>query len=298
MEGLFRALGYKHNAWPMQRMAELRPRWAPSAETPLHLQARLLGIGGLLPAEVLRVNDDGLYARKLWDCWWREREQFADCILPVQAWRLHGLRPANHPQRRLALGAHWCSNGSLVKRIEQWCSNDRARNELVSSLTDSLQVEQDDFWNWHWTFRSRRMPKPQPLLGQTRVSDLAIHVILPWLAVRASGGSNERLLDRIRDRYFHWPVAEDNSVLKLARQRLLGSTSTKPFKTAASQQGLIQIVRDFCDNSNAICEDCKLPDVAESFHSLAPCQSQSAMETPAGPAKRRTSGDTRKHIRT
>ena len=26
-EGLLRALGYKHNVWPMQRLAELRPRW-------------------------------------------------------------------------------------------------------------------------------------------------------------------------------------------------------------------------------------------------------------------------------
>ena len=29
-EGLFRALGYKHNVWPMQRVAELRPHDRPN----------------------------------------------------------------------------------------------------------------------------------------------------------------------------------------------------------------------------------------------------------------------------
>jgi hypothetical protein len=260
-EGLFRALGYKHNSWAMQRVAELRPRWKSPGATPLQLQARLLGIGGLLPAEMLRADSDGSYPRALWDCWWRERYQFGDCILPRQAWRLHGLRPANHPQRRLALGAHWCADATLVSRLEKWCACDLARSELVKSLTEALQVRHDTFWNWHWTFRSTRMSKPQPLLGQTRLSDLAINVILPWLAIRASEGGNTRLLDKIRSRYFEWPAAEDNSVLKLARQRLLGSASIKPFSTAAAQQGLIQIVRDFCDNSNAICDNCKLPEV-------------------------------------
>ena len=53
-EGLFRALGYKHNVWPMQRLAELRGRVCPenSRLDPLALQARLLGAGGLLPEEL------------------------------------------------------------------------------------------------------------------------------------------------------------------------------------------------------------------------------------------------------
>ena len=35
-EGLFRALGYKHNVWPMQRLAELRPRWQTEAPLTHH----------------------------------------------------------------------------------------------------------------------------------------------------------------------------------------------------------------------------------------------------------------------
>ena len=54
-EGLFRALGYKHNVWPMQNLAESRSRWSRGADSAFELQARLLGISGLLPAELTRV---------------------------------------------------------------------------------------------------------------------------------------------------------------------------------------------------------------------------------------------------
>jgi hypothetical protein len=33
----------------------------------------------------------------------------------------------------------------------------------------------------------------------------------------------------------------------------------------AAQQGLIQMVRDFCDHSNAICEHCKLPELLKDW---------------------------------
>src|SRR5205823_14333632 len=55
-EGLFRALGYKHNIWPMQRLAELRPRWSTRNGDPIDIQARLFGISGLLPTELTRAQ--------------------------------------------------------------------------------------------------------------------------------------------------------------------------------------------------------------------------------------------------
>ena len=53
-EGLFRALGYKQNVWPMLRLAELRGVLAAKKLSPLEWQARLLGAGGLLPDELTR----------------------------------------------------------------------------------------------------------------------------------------------------------------------------------------------------------------------------------------------------
>jgi len=175
-------------------------------------------------------------------------------MLPRTLWRLHGLRPANHPQRRLALGARWLVSEDLPGRLKDWCMQDIPAGKLCASLAEVLEAGTDDFWSWHWSLGSARLPRPQRLLGLGRVSDLGVNVVLPWLYARTSGDGvrgAEGLRDRVTDRYFAWRATEDNSVLRLARKRLLASGSGPgyelqvKFSRAALQQGLLQIVRDF-----------------------------------------------------
>lgn len=275
-ENLFRTLGYKHNVWPMQNLAETKSRWSHGANSAFGFQARLLGVSGLLPDELTRAQKGtDNYLRRVWDFWWRERDGFADCILPRAVWKFHGLRPANHPQRRLALASHWLADGNLISEIENWCATEisdgraarsRGPTKSVDSLREIFQVRRDEFWSWHWTFRSARMRKPQPLLGDARATDLAVNVVLPWLWIRAVEGKNEKLQHIVEQRYFAWPAAEDNSVLKLARQRLLGSSNARVLKNASAQQGLMQIVRDYCEHSNAVCENCRFPELVRDWN--------------------------------
>jgi hypothetical protein len=104
------------------------------------------------------------------------------------------------------------------------------------------------------------------LLGAARLTDLAVNVVLPWLWVRAREGGNEKFQREVERRFFAWPAAEDNSVLKLARQRLLGVGKTRALNSAAAQQGLMQIVRDFCEHSNAVCEHCRFPELVRGWN--------------------------------
>lgn len=260
-EGLFRGLGYKRNQWPMLRLAELRLRLCPDQGRPAATltQARLFGIGGLLPEELGRHRSTAQYVRHLWDSWWRERDAFADCVLPRELWNFAGSRPANHPERRLGLAAHWLAEGGLPAKLERWCASAIAEDQLQSSLLGVMQTDADEFWDLHWTLRSKPTAKPQPLLGATRLTDLAVNAVLPWLWVRSVEGRNETLRAELERRYFGWPAAEDNAVLRLARQRLLGGRPGKLFRSAAAQQGLLQIVADFCSHSNALCEECRFP---------------------------------------
>jgi hypothetical protein len=259
-EGLFRALGYKQNVWPMQRIAELLPRLAEAGQSALDWQARLFGVSGFLGVahEKSRHHE---YLQTLWDHWWREREKFQEVVLPKTLWRFNGLRPANQPQRRLALAAHWLASKNFSAKLEEWFTTEPATMPLPQSLLACLQPAEDDFWSRHWSFQSPRLAKPQPLLGEARATDLAINVILPWFWTRARAGKNPRLTQLAEQRFLAWPAAQDNSLLRLARQRLLGRQTAGRAASAASQQGLLQIVRDFCDHSNAVCADCSFPDL-------------------------------------
>ena len=278
-ENLFRALGYKHNVWPMQNLAETKLHWARDANSAFEFQARLLGVSGLLPDELTRVQKSSdTFLRRTWDFWWRDRDEFENCLLPRAVWKFHGLRPANHPQRRLALASHWLADKNFISKIENWSAAEiweasaarplRPAGKFAISLREILEAH-DEFWSWHWTARSARMKKPQPLLGDARVTDLAANVILPWLWIRAVEGKNEKIRREVEWRYFAWPAAEDNSVLKLARQRLLGSSNTRVLKNASAQQGLMQIMRDFCEHSNAVCENCRFPELVRATINLA-----------------------------
>ncbi|MCL4178627.1 MAG: DUF2851 family protein [Verrucomicrobia bacterium] len=267
-EALFAALGYKHNVWPMRRLAELLPQLLDSSGVPdrFQLHTRLLGVGGLLPAELTRSRptvDD--YTRRAWDLWWREKETYDAIALPERIWRFHGFRPSNHPQRRLALAAQWVVAGDLPQRLESWLAAELPPAREPSKLMRVLQGQSDPFWSWHWNLHARRLARPQPLLGPQRVTDLAINVILPWLRMRAVIGANHPLQQVAEQRYFDWPAAEDNATLRLARQRLLGGPRPRFFRTAALQQGLLQIERDFCQQSNALCEHCPFPGLLDAY---------------------------------
>jgi hypothetical protein len=92
------------------------------------------------------------------------------------------------------------------------------------------------------------------------MTDLAVNVVLPWLWARAAAGRNTALCTEAEARFLNWQAGEDNATLRLARERLWAGTPPRGlFQRAAAQQGLLQVVRDFCDHSNARCDDCQFP---------------------------------------
>ncbi|MBM3882090.1 MAG: DUF2851 family protein [Verrucomicrobia bacterium] len=284
-EGLFAGLGYRHNVWPMRRLGELLPRLRAGRALPTHplaWQARLLGVAGLLPTEPTRSRHAAdEYLRSIWDLWWRERAGYADCLLPRQVWRFHGVRPANHPQRRLALAAHWVSDPGWIDRLEEWLTEDLTPAALAPTLARRLSSPPDPFWSRHGRLGAARLAKKQPLLGAPRVTDLAINIVLPWFWSRARAGRNETLAQRVAQRYFAWRPAQDNALLRQARRRLWRGNRRGTPRTAAQQQGVLQILGDFCDHSNALCADCRFPGLVAGLAEQAPDGERA--EGPAAP---------------
>ena len=192
-------------------------------------------------------------------------QNLAKRILPWDVWTFHGLRPANRPERRLALAACWLSRPNFVPWLDDWVCQTETRPTPAAALLGHLTAS-DEYWSTHWTFRSGRFPKAQPLLGAGRLHDIAVNVILPWLYARASADDNTGLRQRVVERYFAWPKGQDNSRLRFVRQRLLVVRRIS-LRGAAVQQVLLQVQADFCNRTNALCDDCVFPDLVHR-HSL------------------------------
>jgi hypothetical protein len=266
-EGLFAALGYKHNAWPFRVLAETLDLGAHEPlEDAAAWEARLLGLAGLLPAPAGRKSAPAL--QSLWDIWWRERERFHDRLLPEGVWQFAGIRPANHPQRRLALAARWLAQPRFVRDLEAWLHE--ARAHPAAALLERLSPRDSGAWARQWTLAGRPVGTTAPLLGAARATDLAMNILLPWFLARARAGGNETLCRRIETWYLDWPAGEDNALLKLTRQRLLGDRPLRGLRGAAVQQGLLQIARDFCARSDAICSACQFPALVGAWAATEP----------------------------
>jgi hypothetical protein len=263
---LVSALGYRHNTWPLRCLAE----WVSPEHDRMDVvgaQACLLGLSGLLPAQADGPNAGQL--RMMWDRWWREAGRWPAGGLPREAWRLGGIRPANHPERRLAMAGHWLASGPRGPALVEAVMGASAAADACDRFARALQPAADDFWESHWTMGSVAS-RTAPLLGGPRMVDLAINVVLPWLWARASSAPGMDadpcgVAGRIWRRFEEWPAGEDNAVLRMARLRLMGGERRRLPRTAIVQQGLLQVAADFCDASNALCEGCGFPAMVEAW---------------------------------
>lgn len=238
-ESLAVALGYKNNKLPFQVLAQRVPR--KTAATPRG-EALLFGIAGFLE----QPEPPSAAARRemsaLWQNWWRMRSRHTP--LPRRAWKLTGLRPANHPLRRL---------GALTAAVHDW-KNIRPALEAADLplLERTLGNLRHPFWSHRTGWSSKARTTPLALIGTERIRDIFVNICLPW----ASPNINESLWRSL-------PAGPSSAPLRVVQARLFGDANTPrtlPRKFYV-QQGLLQIYADFCLHEEGDCERCAFPDL-------------------------------------
>lgn len=123
-------------------------------------------------------------------------------------WDFSGLRPLNHPVRRLCALAQYAVTGSFL-------SMERC------------------FWTEHigWTGTQKRVE----LVGKGRLQAIELNVQVPFRLV----GGDVSVLEKL-------PVEPVNSVMKETAYTLFGPDhSPALYRTALARQGLLQIFNDF-----------------------------------------------------
>ncbi len=228
-----------------------------SENDPEKAYALLFGASGLLPAQpkMFFDNESKSVIRKMWDWWWRKSNIFADNTMKSDEWVLAGIRPQNHPQRRLLAAAKLFvgQKQSLLKKMSEIfnsSSNDYKR--MIAEALKELAVNSSDYWRKHIILGSPVQNNTGKLIGKSRAVAILINIVIPFLVAEKL----EHLLDT--DFLSELPPEDSNTIVRRAARNLLG-TDHNPhliYNCALRQQGLIQIYYDFCMVDKTLCEDC------------------------------------------
>jgi hypothetical protein len=258
-EEVLSALGYKHNRMPFRLLARRVPvqtlRQYAKGDT-LRAFALLAGVSGLLPDRPAAAWDEEtrLFIRKVWDIWWKLQGQWGPHALSRKEWRLAGVRPVNHPLRRLMAAATLASDRlSLSAKLIAFVDPEHER--FFERLTQAFaETPADGYWSHRLGLTGPRRAAPVALIGEERATALVVNVAIPFLA---SGGhlgpSHQSLLRAL-------PPEHDNSLIRTTAALLLGRDHNPAvYRGALRQQGLIQIFQDFCLHDRSRCQTCSLP---------------------------------------
>lgn len=251
------ALGYKHNKGAFRELAarvSLKTLRSIADGKAMRAYALLLGVAGLMPD---RSGSDWdavtrRFVRGLWDTWWKRRTEWAPLRLARDQWRLSGIRPQNHPRRRLAaaaalFGGTFRLEDELSAGLRDGLAPARAVRHAVQRFQESSRME---YWMRRLSFSGERTDRDVALVGERRASEIFINVALPFMA--ASGVFPTDCLDCL-------PVGEDNACVRRAAHALFGCDHNPAlYRNGLVQQGLLQIFYDFCVHGHAACERCRL----------------------------------------
>jgi len=257
-EEVMAALGYKHNQAAFRKLAEVVPLAMLRAEAGGDADlafALLAGAAGLLPQQLAAKLDDEARAaaRRWWDAWWKRRERFAAGALTAAHWRLAGIRPLNHPLRRLAAAAAlFVAPRALA---EEWLElADKFPRDCLDRAREHLLAARHPFWDFRLTLGGKRAAKPAALIGEARADAILINDFVPFLAARDCGAPFAK------DLLAQLPVEQDNAVLRETAFALFGRDAPNSLlRDGLRRQGLLQIFHDYCLNDRSRCATCPLP---------------------------------------
>ncbi|MDA0323358.1 MAG: DUF2851 family protein [Verrucomicrobia bacterium] len=240
---LMGALGYKNNAAAMRLLANRVPALELYEETegdPQACYAVLMAVSGLLPEQLPAPADRASrgFIRGLWNVWWKQAEPWNDRTLSESIWKLGGLRPPNHPRRRLAAAASLiCQNPRMGEVVESFSRN--SAEEWLHDAKAWLHISGPiAYWRNHLSLGGNIHPRGVALIGQGRAAAIISNLLIPYVALHDAKFAEEQLLR-------HLPAEEDNTLIRQAALNLLGHDHNPAmYHLGLRQQGLIQIFLD------------------------------------------------------
>jgi hypothetical protein len=242
--GICDGLGYMSNRDAFAALAEAVPLACLRGRSMDNIAAMLFGAAGLLP-DLTReavLPRHRAAVRKMWDVWGAARVSHFSI-----EWSRSGLRPNNVPERRvMALAALLSAIDARPAAALLKAFDDGNEREILRRLRDVLRPSHDEALATFHTF-CRDLRRPAALLGNKRVDDLIVNLVLPLYMAHGLLRGDRDCCELARAIYMIIPRLQDNRQLEEAAHYFFvpPSRAHVAIDSACAQQGLLQVYRDF-----------------------------------------------------
>lgn len=258
-EAVLTACGFAHFKHHFQVVARSLPYDRArqlAREDAMLLEAALLQISGLLPTSLPEGTTAVPHFARLRGL----RNDRLDGLraLPLE-WKRVGVRPINYPERRMAGAAQLVSKTvaqGLVTAIDDIWGMDAKPMAIRKEFEKLFPGAAMGFWASHCTWTGKKMDRAAAPIGAGRVRSIIGNVFIP-LGLGLARQRRDRVREeRVLDFFAALPREPDNHIQELMLPRLFG-TGPKPNLDFRTQQGLIQMFRDWCE-PNPSCRNCSV----------------------------------------
>jgi len=257
-ESILSACGFAHFKQHFQAVARALPYERArqlAQEDPLLLEAALMQIAGLLPKDPPASESAVPHYARLRGL--RNQRLEGLRALPLE-WRRVGVRPINYPERRMAGVARFVArtaNSGLVATLDDLWGRETKPAELRAEF-EKLFPNATGFWATHCTWDGKKMTRAVATLGPGRVRSIIGNVFIPVGLALARQRRDRVREERVLAFFAALPQEPDNHIQKVMLPRLFG-TGAKPKLDFRTQQGLLQMFRDWCE-PNPSCRNCSV----------------------------------------
>ena len=203
-EGLCDSLGYSKNREPFRLLAKLLPirllyhiitKYSEKWETVLILEALYLGTAGFLSVgeeKIPNSNCPWKYHQYLKKLWIKLKRNYNLREIGFDRWDFSGVRPYNSPLFRLLAASRIISKffpSSISQIIISKFASAQTGDEILKWIF-SIFKQPAGLWKNHPCFGGKG---PRNLVGNRRISDIAINIILPFVSAWGTYHGNEKM---------------------------------------------------------------------------------------------------------
>lgn len=266
-EGLLEALGYGGNAPQLLALARAVP-WArlaalareaearqqtteAGAGAPAPYEALLLGCAGLLPSQRGHRGPLHPHVEALERAFAAAARRGAPS-LDAGIWKLWGVRPSNHPARRVAAAAAVLKAlGTPLALLAAVDAPPRGARTPREAMAPLLAVKARGYWAHHHDTCAGPSRLPPAFIGRGRALEILANAVLP----AAAAGGDASIAERARALYAKLPRPAVYGVTRYLEEAL-GSDGIRVRTGLREQHGMLALHRDWCTQGG--CGRCPL----------------------------------------